>query len=241
MQSLVVTRDYIRAPLAFLLAMAHRKQLPQPRTCAQCATVFLTARKGHLYCSSACNTRAWRQRKPLKEPVTNLKGAATETEAEATKAVKSDAVTLRFNASNIGTVAVGTAMGNLFSAAVQNLLSPAALFPTWPPAELLKAAQAPRWVEDPAWQGQLWLTPTTYLGHTLHLYAEAGMPYVLWQAPNGEWRVLTSPADLAQLAAIRPISSKLRALNQQYGIPMKSHAIGLPLPATSSLPQQLDS
>lgn len=38
--------------------MAHRKQLPQPRACAQCGTTFHTARKGHVHCSSACNTRA---------------------------------------------------------------------------------------------------------------------------------------------------------------------------------------
>lgn len=157
-------------------------------------------------------------------------------------------MTLAFNATNVGTLAVGTAMGNLLSEGVKKLFSPtaralsspAATFPTWPPAELLAAAQPPQWVADPAWMGQLWLTPTTYHGHTLHLYAEAGLPYVLWQAPHGEWRLLTTPADLAQLATIRPLGPTLRAIHQQYGFSVEEGPIiGLPLPKTTASPKQL--
>jgi hypothetical protein len=157
-------------------------------------------------------------------------------------------VTLAFNATNVGTLAVGTAMGNLLSEGVKKLFSsperaaslPAAHFPTWPPAELLAAAHPPRWVADPAWVGQLWLTPTTYRGHPLQLYAEAGLPYVLWQAPRGEWRVLTTPAHLAQLVAIRPLAPGLRAIQQKYGFEIEAGPeIGLPLPTPTAFPKQL--
>jgi hypothetical protein len=228
--------------------MAHRKQVPQPRACAQCGTTFYTARKGHVHCSNACNTRAWRQRKPLPTLSTSLAAPSPTTEEAAPAPVEQAPVTLAFNATNVGTLAVGTAMGNLLSEGVKKLFSsptralpsPAAHFPTWPPAELLAAAQPPRWVADPAWVGQLWLTPTTYHGHLLHLYAEAGLPYVLWQAPRGEWRVLTTPADLAQLATIRPLGPASRAIHQRYGFALEEGpVIGLPLPTTTAFPKQL--
>lgn len=228
--------------------MAHRKQLPQPRVCAQCGTTFHTARKGHVHCSSACNTRAWRQRKPLTATATPLTAPVPAAEEVAPTPLEQAPVTLAFNATNVGTLAVGTAMGNLLSEGVKKLFSSpaqpanlaAAHFPIWPPADLLAAAQPARWVADPAWVGQLWLTPTIYQGHVLQLYAEAGLPYVLWQAPRGEWRVLTTPAHLAQLATIRPLGSGLRAIQQKYGFEIEAGPeIGLPLPATTVSPKQL--
>jgi hypothetical protein len=228
--------------------MTHRKQLPQPRACAQCGTTFYTARKGHVHCSNACNTRAWRQRKPLSATAASLTAPTPAAEEVAPVPVEQAPVTLAFNAANVGTLAVGTAMGNLLSEGVKKLFSaparaastPTASFPTWPPAELLAAAQPAKWVTDPAWVGQLWLTPTTYHGHLLHLYAEAGLPYVLWQAPRGEWRVLTSPADLAQLAAIRPLGPAIRAIHRQHGFPIEAGpVIGLPLPNSTASPKQL--
>jgi hypothetical protein len=217
--------------------MAHRKQLPQPRTCQQCGTTFHTARKGHVHCSSACNTRAWRQRKPTATKGNTVSGLAEKTPATT---AEPSSVTLAFTGANVGTLAVGTAMGNLLSEGVKKLFAPAAAqFPTWPPAELLAAAQSPQWVADPAWGGQLWLLPTLYHGHTLHLYAEAGLPYVLWQAPDGEWRLLTTPAELQQLAATRPVSPAMRTLQQQYGLTIARTTIGTPLPLRDTSPQQL--
>lgn len=229
--------------------MAHRKQLPQPLACAQCGTTFYTARKGHVHCSSACNTRAWRQRQPAQASA-RVTASSSVAEEVASPPVEQASVTLAFNATNVGTLAVGTATGNLLSEGVKKLFSsptptqaaslPATSFPTWPPAKLLAVAQPAKWVTDPAWMGQLWLTPTTYHGHLLHLYAEAGLPYVLWQAPRGEWRVLTTPADLAQLAAIRPLGPALRAIHRQHGFPIDAGpAIGLPLPTTTVSPKQL--
>lgn len=226
--------------------MAYRKQLPQPRVCAQCGTTFLTARKGHLHCSGACNTRAWRQRQPAaaKTPLGRVSGeVAVALPAEASP------VTLAFNGTNVGTLAVGTAMSNLLSEGVKKLFaptvradrSPAGPFPTWPPAELLAAAQPPQWVADPAWGGELWLTPTVWHGHLLHLYAEAGLPYVLWQAPRGDWRLLTTPAELAHLATYQPVKPALRAIQRQYNIPVEDIALGLPLPLPAPGQQHLTS
>jgi hypothetical protein len=225
--------------------MATRKQVPQPRACAQCGTTFYSARKGHVHCSSACNTRAWRQRKPRAAPSTTLGTPATKETAASTS--ETSAVTLAFNGTNVGTLAVGTAMGNLLSEGVKKLFSPAARaqnaasahLPTWPPAELLAAAQPPQWLRDPAWVGQLWLTPTRYHGHTLHLYAQDELPYVLWQAPNGDWRLLTTPAELRQLAAIRPIGEGMRAVLRRHGLAEESPAIGTLLPRAAASLQQL--
>jgi hypothetical protein len=97
------------------------------------------------------------------------------------------------------------------------------------PADLLAAAGSPSWVEDPAWSGRRWLTPTIYHGHTLHLYAEAGLPYVLWQVSSGEWRLLTSPADLLQLAQQRPVVPAMRALLRRHGVGLEPILVGLPL------------
>jgi hypothetical protein len=231
--------------IGFRLPMATRKQVPQARACAQCGTTFYTARKGHVHCSSACNTRAWRQRKPRAAPPATL--GTTATEASATSTNETSAVTLAFNGTNVGTLAVGTAMGNLLSEGVKKLFSPAARaqnpasahFPTWPPAELLAAAQPPQWLSDPAWVGQLWFTPTLYHGHTLYLYAQAELPYVLWQAPNGDWRLLTTPAELRQLAAIRPIGEAMRVVLRRRGLAEESPAIGTLLPRAAASSQQL--
>lgn len=147
----------------------------------------------------------------------------------------------------MGTLAVGTAMGNLLSEGVKKLFAPApraatslgAPFPTWPPAELLAAAQPAQWLADAAWPGELWLTLTTYHGHALYLYAEAGLPYVLWQAPRGDWRLLTTPAELAQLARYRPVKPALLAIQRQCGIPLEDIALGTPLQWTLPAPPLL--
>lgn len=111
--------------------MAHRKQLPQPRPCAQCGTTFHTARKGHVHCSSACNTRAWRRRQPAASQALTLGHPVAETGA-ATVAEPSS-VTLAFNGTN-----VGTAIGNLLSEGVKKLFAPTArtlnlATPSFPP------------------------------------------------------------------------------------------------------------
>ena len=161
--------------------MAHRKQVPQPHICAQCASVFETARKGHLYCSSACNTRAWRARKRAKPTSTGLAKLPAASSVDPSPATP--AVNVALSAQSVGTV-VGNAITAFLAHAFAGPAKPAPPrhqpFPTWPPAELLAAAGTPGWVEDLAWTGRRWLVPTTHHGHTLHLYAEAGMPYVLW-------------------------------------------------------------
>jgi hypothetical protein len=210
--------------------MAHRKQVPQPRTCAQCATVFLTARKGHIHCSSACSTRAWRARKPANATSTSLAAPLDPLPV-------ASAVNVALSTQSVGTVAVGTVVGNAITAFLAHLFAGPAKpapprhqpFPTWPPAELLAAAGTPGWVEDPAWRGRRWLVPTTHHGHTLHLYAEDGMPYVLWQLSSGEWRLLTSPADLAQLAQQRPVPSALRTMMRHHGLAVEPVLVGQPL------------
>jgi len=215
--------------------MAHRKQVPQPRTCAQCATAFLTARKGHIHCSSACGTRAWRARKPATAPSTSL--AVPPPASPLPPSPVAPAVSVALSTQSVGTVAVGTVVGNAITAVLANIFAgptkPAPPrhqpFPTWPPAELLAAAGTPGWVEDPAWRGRRWLVPTTHHGHTLHLYAEEGMPYVLWQLSSGEWRLLTSPADLAQLAQQRPVSSAMRTLMRHHGLAVEPVLVGQPL------------
>jgi len=195
--------------------------------------MFHTARKGHVHCSSACNTRAWRQRKPAAAPST----LAGPTAPSSTPASAAGPTTLAFSGRNVGTIALGTAAGNLLSEGVKKLFasparaaSPGATFPTWPPAALLAAAQTPQWLSGSAWAGQLWLTPTTHHGHLLYLYAEAGLPYVLWQSPRGTWRLLTTPAELAELATHRPLSPGIQVLQQQYGLLGDELAIGTPLP-----------
>lgn len=218
--------------------MAHRKQIPQPLTCAQCPTVFMSTRKGQLYCSSACNTRAWRQRQPAPAP------PATGVAVPSPEApVAAGPVTLATNVTNVGTIALGTAAGNLLTELGKWLFTPTAApvplpatFPTWPPAELLAAAQPPQHLTDPTWDGPLWLTPTLYHGHTLHLHVHAELPYVLWQAPNGDWRLLTTPAELRQVAALRPMGEAMRAMQRKYGVPGESPAIGTLL---TRPPQQL--
>ena len=94
--------------------MTHRKQVAQPRTCAQCTTVFLTARKGHIYCSSACNTRAWRTRKPT--PTTRTSLAALPSASPLAPLPPAPAVNVALSPQSVGTVAVGTVVGNAVTA-----------------------------------------------------------------------------------------------------------------------------
>jgi hypothetical protein len=63
----------------------------------------------------------------------------------------------------------------------------------------------------------------------LHLYAEDGMPYVLWQLSSGEWRLLTSPADLAELAQQRPVTAAMRTMMRRYGLAVEPVLVGQPL------------
>ena len=225
--------------------MAHRKQVAQPRTCAQCPTVFLTARKGHLYCSSACGTRAWRARKPPTVPGTNLATLPPASPLDPPPAAP--AVNVALSAQSVGTVAVGTVVGNAITAVLAHAFAGPAKpapprhqpFPTWPPADLLAAAGTPGWVEDPPWTGPRWLVPTTHHGHTLHLYAEGGMPYVLWQLSSGEWRLLTSPADLVQLAQQRPVAPALRTLLRRHSLAVEPILVGQPLFDVGGAPNTL--
>lgn len=119
--------------------MAHRKQVPQLRTCAQCATVSLTAHKGHIHCSSACGTRALRAGKPTKASTTSL--AALPPASSLAPSPVARAVSVALSTQSVGTVAVGTVVGNALMAVLANLFArpdkPAPSrhqpFPTWPP------------------------------------------------------------------------------------------------------------
>jgi hypothetical protein len=129
--------------------MTHRKQLPQPRVCAQCGTTFLTARKGHVHCSSACNTRAWRQRKPRQIVTATPKEAASSLaslpEATGTGAALASPplapVSVALSTQSVGTIAFGTVVGNAITAFLASLFAGPATpapsrsqpFPTWPP------------------------------------------------------------------------------------------------------------
>ena len=55
------------------------------------------------------------------------------------------------------------------------------------------------------------------------------MPYVLWQLSSGEWRLLTSPANLAQLAQQRPVASSLRTIMRRHGLAVEPILVGQPL------------
>jgi hypothetical protein len=147
------------------------------------------------------------------------------------------AVNVALSTQSVGTIALGTVVGNAITAVLAHALAAPAppapprrqAFPTWPPADLLAAAGTPGWVEDPAWIGRRWLVPTTYHGHRLHLYAEGGMPFVLWQLSSGEWHLLTTPADLAQLAHQRPVATALRTMMRHHGVAVEPILVGLPL------------
>ena len=204
--------------------MASRKQVPQPRACTQCGTIFHTARKGHIHCSGACNTRAWRQRQPTTSSQAQASLAGSAAPLAPAPLPAAAPTTLAFSGQNVGTIAVGTAAGNLLSDFVKTVFTPqanaaaapASAFPTWPPAELLVAVQPAVWVQDPAWPSGQFLSPVAYHRHTLYLYVEAGLTWVLWQAPTGEWHPVNTPADLAYLAANPPLSPTMRALMAKY-------------------------
>jgi ribosomal protein S27AE len=205
--------------------MAYRKQVPQSRTCVQCQAVFLTAHQSRRYCSSACNTRAWRARSAASASVVPFAGLAPlpPTSPSAAKAPIESPKPPR-NGPSFGAMVAATMVGNAASDAAKYLLTPAptpvsaagAAFPTWPPTELLAAAGSPVWIRDAAWAQPQLLTPVPYQGHTLYLYVEAGTTFVLWRSPSTGWQQVTTRAELAQLAAKRPVSPALQALIQQY-------------------------
>jgi len=54
------------------------------------------------------------------------------------------------------------------------------------------------------------------------------MPYVLWQLSSGEWRLLTSPTELVQLAQQRPVAAALRTLMRRHGLAVEPVLVGHP-------------
>jgi hypothetical protein len=76
----------------------------------RCATVFISARKGRIYRSGVCKTDAWRQR------ILAAKALGAHSEAGAPPhARRPRSVLVAFNSTTTGTLAVGTALGNVLT------------------------------------------------------------------------------------------------------------------------------
>jgi ribosomal protein S27AE len=199
--------------------MAHRKQVPQPRRCQQCQVVFLTAHQSRLYCSSACNTRAWRARTPKaagkSAPLKGLAGLPAAGADYPPPAAGKESFS-KIAAATVAGNAIYDGLKRLFTPSTAPLTSSPSVFPTWPPAELLAGAGTPIWVTDPTWQQAICLTPVTYHKHQLYLYVEAGLTRVLWKSPQDEWDWVTTPAELAHLAAHPPIAPEVLAALREH-------------------------
>jgi hypothetical protein len=213
--------------------MASRKQLPQPRLCAQCGTTFYSARKGHVNCSGACNTRAWRAR----QPPTPQDAQAAERRAE-TSALRAPAALVPPLESALapaadapaqplgfGKTVAATVLGNYISDKLTEYLGPKEAstslppsgWPTWPPAELLATTGPSLLLREPGWVAPLLLTPVTYRQHTFYLCLDQGLTVVLYQRVTGEWLRVYTPAQLAQLTEqpLQP-ADRLRVLQTKY-------------------------
>ena len=83
--------------------MTYHKRPMQVRKCAHCRAKFESNHRSRLYCSSSCNTLAWRARQPAVEPA-------------ASAAAGEGAGALSLSAQNVGVLAFGAALG---TAAVQ--------------------------------------------------------------------------------------------------------------------------
>jgi hypothetical protein len=217
--------------------MASRKQVPQPRLCAQCGTTFYSARQGHVHCSGACNTRAWRARQPTTPRSVQAAEQRAETSAlrapaalvppldsalapAADAAASSTAQPLGFSKTVAATV-----MGNYISDKLTEYLGPKEAstslppsgWPTWPPAELLATTGPSLLLREPGWVAPLLLTPVTYRKHTCYLCLDQGLTVVLYQRATGEWLCVYTPAQLAQLTEQPPQpADRLRVLQTKY-------------------------
>jgi hypothetical protein len=217
--------------------MASRKQVPQPRLCAQCGTTFYSARQGHVHCSGACNTRAWRARRPSTPRSAHAadrraEASALRAPAELTPPVDvalaptaDAAATPATQPLGFGKTVAATVVGNAISSKLQEWLGPKEAstslppsgWPTWPPAELLAATAPPLLLREPTWVAPLLLTPVTYRKHTFYLCLDQGLTVVLYQRATGEWLRVYTPADLAQLTAQPPQpADRLRVLQTKY-------------------------
>jgi hypothetical protein len=217
--------------------MASRKQIPQPRLCAQCGTTFYSARKGHVHCSGACNTRAWRARQASTPQSAQAAEQRAETSALRAPAapvlpLESALVPTTDAAASPATQPLGfsktvaaTVVGNYISDKLTEYLGPKEAstslppsgWPTWPPAELLATTAPPLLLREPNWVAPLLLTPVTYRQHRFYLCLDQGLTVVLYQRATGEWLRVYTPAELAQLSAQPPQSAdRLRVLQTKY-------------------------
>jgi hypothetical protein len=233
--------------------MASRKQIPQPRTCAQCGTLFLTARKGNVHCSGACNTRAWRARqatvpRPARAaekpqvaiPALHVPAAPVSTLGLAPEPLTPPAAKQPLG---FGTTVAAMVVGNKISEKLSEWWAPkeaatslpASGWPTWPPAELLATSGPPLLLRDSHWPAPLLLTPVTYRQHRFYLCLDEGLTVVLYQRATGEWVPVRTPAELAQLTAQPPhLADRLRIMQTQHvGAAPEQAAASAPLQASA--------
>jgi hypothetical protein len=228
--------------------MASRKQLPQPRLCAQCGTTFYSARQGHVHCSGACNTRAWRARQPptraaqvadrrtetsaLQAPIDPIPSLDSALVPAADAAASSTPQPLGF-----GKTVVATVVGNYISDKLTEYLGPKEAstslppsgWPTWPPAELLATTGPSLLLREPTWVAPLLLTPVTYRKHMFYLCLDQGLTLVLYQQATGEWQRVYTPAQLAQLTQQPPqLADRYRLLQTQQAALTLDQAVAKP-------------
>ena len=217
--------------------MAYRKRVPQPRPCVVCGNFFLTAHQRGLYCSGTCNTRAWRRRHPDASrssastmPTTKERAskstATSPVNVESADALGQPAVTGQVAATSqpsgpsFGKMVLANTLGTLFADTIKHLVAPAAPapaappsgLPSWPPPTLLAAAGPLEPITLLGWPALTGVALVSYQRHRLYLCLVGELTWVLWQSPLGEWYRLTTPADLAWLAARPPRSPRLQAM-----------------------------
>jgi hypothetical protein len=203
--------------------MAYAKKLPTPRQCQHCRDPYEAVDRRRLYCCPGCKTAASQARRPKATAKAQAQNSAALPAPAALDLAGPPAEPARTGPS-FGKLVLATATGNLVSDALKNLWAPksaassapASGWPVWPPAELLAATGPPVLLTDPSWPTAQMLTPVTYHGHQLYLCLEEGLTVVLRQVSAGRWQYVRTPAELAQLAAQRPLSPGIQQLIAQY-------------------------
>ncbi|WP_201987223.1 hypothetical protein [Hymenobacter rubidus] len=184
--------------------MAYHKRPAQARACAHCGAVFSAAHKSRRYCSSSCNTLAWRARRALAGPL----APAPRAVPEAPPAAEAGPQALDFSFRNVGVIAVGTAVGQLAvqagTYAVRALARPAP--DAWVPAELRGSTGLRQWVQLPGWPAAQLAVQGVYRGHVFHYCAAAGV--LFGETTAGAWLPIASRAQLDHLLPperVRPL------------------------------------
>ncbi|TDN39902.1 hypothetical protein A8B98_16495 [Hymenobacter sp. UV11] len=125
---------------------------------------------------------------------------------------------------SFGKLVAATAIGTLLADTLKHLVAPTAPtgppstsgLPSWPPPALLAAAGPAEPITNPAWPELTGVAPVSYQRHRVYLCVVAGVTWVLWESPRGEWYQLTTPADLAWLAALPLRSPEMQALIDKH-------------------------